>query len=196
MNAQKNEFTRELIISGQQITPGKSMVKVSEQVSYRHFDAAALISEIAETTRIQLGNKPVTVDVTVPVLPVMAASDPIKVRHIITTLVSNAANLTEQGTIGISLSVYGRRLEIGVSDTGIGIKEEHMHKLIAACGLIEEDRTEKPEGIATGLTVSRKLRELVGGTISVTNNHGKGITFLISLPNDNQEMLRSLYRAE
>lgn len=166
------------------------------EVARQDVNALQLISEIAEITRILLGKKPVTVAVTAPGLPVMVNTDPIKLRQILMNLVSNAAKFTESGRIDIALSVLGNCLVIAVSDTGIGIKEEDLHKLFTAFSQVEDAKTKTHEGTGLGLTISKNLAELIGGTISITSTYGKGTTFAVSLPLQNMERQGGLYNAD
>ncbi len=152
------------------------------EVAHQEVNAVPLIAEIAETTRILLGKKPVTVEVTAPAIPVMINTDPGKLRQILINLVSNAAKFTETGRIGITLSILGSSLRIGISDTGIGIQEEDLHKLFTAFSQVEDAKTKQHEGTGLGLTISKNLAELIGGTISITSAYGKGTTFAVSLP--------------
>jgi signal transduction histidine kinase len=169
---------------------------VKSKVAHQHVNAVSLISEIAETTRILIGKKPVSVEVTAPAMAVMISTDNVRLRQILINLVSNAAKFTEQGKIAITLSIIGNWMEIAVSDTGIGIKEEDLHNLFTAYGRIEDAKTEKHGGMGLGLTISKNLTELLGGTISITSIYGKGATFVVSLPMQNMERQGGLYNAE
>jgi len=169
---------------------------VIKKVAYQQVSAVSLISDIAEATRVLIGGKPVSVEVTTPFMDVMISTDNVKLRQILTNLVSNAVKFTEQGTIAITLSLIGSWMEIAVSDTGIGIKEEDLHKLFIAYGRIEDAKTKRYEGMGLGLTISRNLAALLGGTISVTSIYGKGTTFVMSLPMQNMERLGGLYNVE
>ncbi len=151
-------------------------------VAFQEVNVVSLISEIAETARILIGKKPVTVEVTAPTKTVMLNTDPIKLRQILMNLTSNAAKFTESGRIEIKLSVLGSSLAIAVSDTGIGIKEEDLGKLFAAFSQIEDAKTKKHEGTGLGLKISKNLVELIGGTISITSIYGEGTTFVLSFP--------------
>jgi signal transduction histidine kinase len=145
-------------------------------------DVTALITEIADTTRILVGNKPVSVKVSIPITPVTITTDPIKLRQIITNLASNAAKFTESGEITILLNIIGGSLEIAVGDTGLGIKEEDLNRLFTAFGQIEDAKTKQHAGTGLGLTISKNLAELIGGSISVSSTFGKGSTFTVLLP--------------
>ncbi len=155
------------------------------EVSFLEINATALISEIAETTRILAGKKPVTVKVEAPPLPIMVSTDPVKLREIIMNLASNAAKFTEQGEVTLSLSIIGSRLEIAVADTGIGIKEQDIDKLFIAFGQVEDAKTKQHEGTGLGLTISKNLAELINGSITIRSAYGKGTTFVVSLPLQN-----------
>jgi signal transduction histidine kinase len=166
------------------------------EVSCERFDAAALLSEVAETTRVLLGDKPVTVEVSAPSLPVMITTDPVKLRQVVMNLTSNAAKFTEQGHIRLFLSFVGSGLEIAVTDSGIGIKEENLDRLFTAFGLIEDAKTKHHQGTGLGLTISKNLAEVLGGTITVSSIFGKGTTFTVSLPLQHDERRGGLYDAE
>ncbi len=166
------------------------------EVAHQEFNAVSLISEIAETTRILIGKKPVSVEVTALPVPVMITTDPIKLRQILMNLVSNAAKFTESGRIEIMLSILGSSLVIAISDTGIGIKEEDLHKLFTAFSQVEDAKTKQHEGTGLGLTISKNLVELINGTISITSAYGKGTTFVVTLPLLNMEREGGLYNAE
>jgi len=157
------------------------------EVTNRQFAVVPLMSEIADTTRILVGNKPVTVEVSAPALPIMITTDPIKLRQIVTNLASNAAKFTESGRIVITLAIAGSRLEIAVSDTGLGIKEEDLDKLFNAFSQIEDAKTKMHQGTGLGLAISKNLAGLIGGSISITSAFGKGTTFTLSLPIQNIE---------
>ena len=154
-----------------------------------------LISEIAETTRGLVGNKPVMVEVSAPDLPVMITTDPVMLRQIVMNLVSNAAKFTESGKIIITLAIAGSQMEISISDTGIGIKEEDFDKLFTVFSQIEDVKTKTHQGTGLGLAISKNLAELIGGSISLTSDFGKGTTFTVSLPLQNIER-RGLYDTE
>ena len=165
-------------------------------MALQQVNAVTLISEIAETTRVLIKKKPISVEVMAPAMAVMISTDIVRLRQILINLVSNAAKFTEEGKISITLSVIGSWMEIAVSDTGIGIKEEDLHKLFIAYGRIEDAKTKKREGTGLGLTISKNLAELLGGTIAVTSIYGKGTTFVVSLPIQNMERLGGLYNVE
>ena len=166
------------------------------EVIRQNCNASALLAEIAETTRILVGKKPVSVEVSAPAMPIMIFTDPIKLRQIVINLASNASKFTESGRITLTLAIIGSSLEISVTDTGMGIKEEHLDKLFTAFGQIEDAKTKQHEGTGLGLTISRNFAELLGGSISVSSAFNKGTTFTVSLPLQNMDRQGGLYNAE
>jgi signal transduction histidine kinase len=129
-------------------------------------------------------------------MPVIITTDPVKLRQIIVNITSNAAKFTEQGKIMITLGIIGSSLEIAVADTGIGIKQEHLDGLFSAFRQGENAGKTRYEGTGLGLTISRNLAELIGGTILVSSTFEKGSTFIVSLPFRQIERQGSLYVAE
>lgn len=152
------------------------------EVARKEVEVVSLLTEIRETARILLGEKPVSVELATPADRLTFRTDPIKLRQILINLTSNAAKFTDQGSIELKLSPEGGRLQIEVSDTGIGIKEEDLPVLFSAFGQIEDATTKSREGTGLGLAISSNLAKLIGGSISVSSTYGKGTTFILSLP--------------
>ncbi len=151
------------------------------------FDLVSILREVAATTRVLLGNKPVSVEVIAHDGPVVIVSDPVKVRQILTNIVNNAAKFTERGRIVLALGSEKERLKISVSDTGIGIKKDNLKKIFEAFSQIEDAGTKRYEGTGLGLTITRNLLTILGGSISVSSKPGEGTTVDTYLPSKNNE---------
>jgi len=126
----------------------------------------------------------------------MVATDPVKLRQIIMNLANNAAKFTTSGKVSLTLGIIGSSLEIAVGDTGIGIKKEHLSGLFSACSGEENVETKVRQVTGIGLSVSKYLTELLGGTISVTSVFGTGSTFAVFLPLQLGDRLGGLYNAD
>lgn len=146
------------------------------------FDLAALLREVAETTRVLLGDKPVAVEVVSAGEPFPFESDPIKVRQVLVNLTSNAAKFTEQGEIRLALEKQEEGIRLAVSDTGVGIRESDLEKLFTAFSQLEDAKTRRHEGTGLGLTITRQMVGLLGGRIQVDSTYGRGTTFAVVLP--------------
>ncbi len=152
------------------------------EVINEYFDVVAMLREVAETTRVLIGNKPVDVEVIAHDGPVFITSDPVKVKQILTNLTSNAAKFTENGKIVLSLVVEGNHLKISVSDTGMGIKETDLNKLFQPFSQLEYTRNKKYEGTGLGLTITENIVRLLKGRISVSSKFDEGSAFTVHLP--------------
>ncbi len=113
-------------------------------------------------------------------------ADQTRVRQVILNLLSNACKFTENGDVTIEASrdtVGGRGwLSLSVSDTGIGMTEEHMGKLFQEFGQADPSTTRRFGCTGLGLAISRRLCNHMGGDISVKSTAGEGSTFTIRLP--------------
>lgn len=110
------------------------------------------------------------------------SGDPIRLRQIVSNLLSNAVKFTHEGRIVliVKLSILNSQLTITVSDSGVGIPEEEQEKIFGEFARLSG--TEKEEGFGLGLSITRKLIELMGGTLSLKSVPGKGSDFTIVLP--------------
>jgi signal transduction histidine kinase len=146
------------------------------------FDVVKMLREVAETTRLLLGNKPVLVEVIIHDGPIFIESDPVKVRQVGMNLMSNAAKFTDRGKIELKADVQDTMLSLTVRDTGIGIRDEDIENLFTAFNQLEDAMTKRYEGTGLGLTITRNLLHLLGGNITVSSRFGEGSTFTVSLP--------------
>jgi len=115
-----------------------------------------------------------------PRLPVIQA-DPIRLRQIILNLLSNARKFTEAGEIVLGAEVSPPHLHLWVRDTGYGIpidRQEHVFEPFFTEGYTHQ----RPEGIGLGLTITRQLVALHGGSLSLESQPGHGSTFHVYLP--------------
>ncbi len=116
-------------------------------------------------------------------LPQWVAGDPTRIRQILINVLSNALKFTEKGGIRVQLNrlphdVAGELLlRCAVSDSGIGIAPETMNRLFQTFSQIDSSTTRKYGGSGLGLVISKKLARLLGGTMGVESEAGKGSTF-------------------
>lgn len=151
------------------------------------FDVVPLLREVADTTRVLLGGKPIEVIVSTEARVVEMESDPVKVRQIVLNLASNAAKFTQAGRIIIQQTEENGMISIAVSDTGIGIKAADLERLFVAFSQVEDAQTKSHEGTGLGLAISRELAEMLGGRIGVGSEPGQGSTFTVHLPKETRE---------
>jgi signal transduction histidine kinase/DNA-binding response OmpR family regulator len=121
-----------------------------------------------------------------PSLPPLLLGDPGRLRQVLLNLVSNAVKFTEKGEVGVTVSVAspaeGRSdLRFDVSDTGIGIAEDVRERIFESFSQAEASTTRRFGGTGLGLAIARRLAELMGGTISLQSEVGRGSVFSVHI---------------
>ena len=105
-----------------------------------------------------------------------------RVEQILINLLNNAVKFTESGSIRVDIRRKDQMVETRIIDSGIGIKPEDMDKLFKAFQQIDTGLTRRYEGSGLGLSICKKLVEMMGGHIWVDSDWGKGSTFGFMLP--------------
>ena len=113
-------------------------------------------------------------------------SDPLRLRQVLTNLLSNASKFTSKGSIELSYVVNDlnqpKKLEFCIRDTGIGIPAD-MHELVfERFRQVDDSHSRKFGGTGLGLAITKKLVEMSGGSIHLESEPGKGAAFYFSLP--------------
>lgn len=111
-------------------------------------------------------------------------SDESKVSQILRNFISNALKYTERGEVRVTARLVPDRtaVEFSVSDTGIGIPEQHLDRIFDEFVQIENPLQRAAKGTGLGLPLSKRLAELLGGRISVQSRLGLGSTFVLTIP--------------
>jgi signal transduction histidine kinase/CheY-like chemotaxis protein len=105
-----------------------------------------------------------------------------KVAQILRNLISNALKFTENGEVRLKARRDGDAVVFSVSDTGIGIAAADQERIFHEFAQVENAAQRRTKGTGLGLPLSRKLAELLGGTLTVTSELGVGSTFTLKLP--------------
>jgi two-component system sensor histidine kinase/response regulator len=121
-----------------------------------------------------------------PSLPQDLVGDPLRLGQILTNLVSNAVKFTEKGEVRVHadlLEETGDRVQLrfAVSDTGMGMTPEQSAKLFQPFTQADMSTTRKHGGTGLGLTISRRLVELMGGQVWLDSKEGIGTTFYFTV---------------
>ena len=145
----------------------------------------SVIQEVAGTLRPMADAKGLTFTFDVPVQDLLVNTDRRALSQILLNLAFNAIKFTQKGEVKIVLhrQNYNGRMqtELGVIDTGIGIKPEDQAKLFHAFTQVDASSSRRYEGTGLGLHLSQKLAELLGGRISMQSEYGKGSEFTLVL---------------
>ncbi len=129
-------------------------------------------------------------------LPAIIVGDPGRLRQIINNLLSNAVKFTEVGEVLVSVqdashsdSPKDRRLRLSVRDTGIGIPADKQLQIFAPFAQEDSSITRRFGGTGLGLTITRRLCDLLQGSISMASEPGRGSEFVVELPFEVDESL-------
>lgn len=162
------------------------------------YEFASVINDVYNIIKKRAEDKGIEIKIDVdPTIPSVLYGDEIRIKQVITNLLTNAVKYTEQGSITLSVkktkegellkghSKFEREacfrnpveLNIAVTDTGIGIKEEDRDKLFLAFQRIEEKKNRTIEGTGLGLNITASLLRLMGSELNVESTYGEGSTF-------------------
>ena len=114
--------------------------------------------------------------------PEYILADGLRIRQILTNLLSNSLKFTIQGEVRADLSLNEQGFEIRISDTGIGMSEEQVERIFSAFGQADGSITRQFGGTGLGLTITQSFVNMMGGTISVESKPGDGTVFIVQLP--------------
>ncbi len=164
------------ILNVSQIESGNVELTISE------YNPQELLNEVIELNRKRIGNKDIKLKSNLKVLPYKFYGDKDKVKQIVSNLLSNAIKYTEKGAVEIIANCTKDsdesdigNFEIIVKDTGKGISKEDMSLIFDKFGRIEKDSATL--GLGLGLSITKSLVNIMGGTITADSELGKGSTF-------------------
>ncbi len=147
------------------------------------FDLRSTVEELLGALAVRAAEKRLELACRIaPEIPDLLNGDPLRLRQILVNLVANALKFTQRGEVLVEVRQASRtdaqvELEFSVSDTGIGIPTGKLKSIFEAFGQADTSTTRKYGGTGLGLTISSRLVQLMGGTIAVQSEVGRGSTF-------------------
>ena len=166
------------ILDFSRIEAGKMEIRPVE------YDLSYLVNDLVNMAKPKAEKKGLTLAVDLDRnTPAMLIGDEVRIRQILTNILSNALKYTEQGsiTLGIGFSETGEPdsilLRVFVRDTGIGIKPADMEKLYVEFERIDEQKNHSIEGTGLGMSITRNLLERMGSCLMVESVWGEGSVF-------------------
>ena len=148
------------------------------------FDAREIVDETVKRYQRTLTEKNLNLTIDIPEDGASIISDRSKVERIFQNIFNNAAKFTSVGEIRVKARVSGNQgiLDLEVSDTGIGIDKSKMDSVFEPFQQADNSIHRSFSGLGLGLTVARRMTELIGGTIQVKSEPGLGTTVLMRFP--------------
>jgi PAS domain S-box-containing protein len=136
----------------------------------------------ADLVRKQVKEKGLAMHVDAPEVPVRVNTDPKAFHRILSNLLSNAVKFTNEGHVRVALHPEAEEVIITVEDTGIGIAPDEVDRVFDEFAQESEGYTRAYEGVGLGLPITKRLTELLGGSIAVDSVKGDGTVFTVALP--------------
>jgi signal transduction histidine kinase/ActR/RegA family two-component response regulator len=153
------------------------------------FDPAELVREVTGLHRHAAEKKQLAIDIALDeATPPWVASDPIRIRQVLGNLINNAVKFTPSGAITVALATRPGPdastvlLSFAVTDTGIGISEEAQRQLYEPFIQADSSISRQYGGTGLGLTICKRLVELMHGEITCTSEPGQGTRFAFEIP--------------
>jgi signal transduction histidine kinase len=153
-----------------------------ERATYHHVDVDELLDSVASMAEPLATAKGLEFKLNRHGGHVEMETDPIKLRQILLNLLSNAVKYTDRGTVSLKSDAHDGVVTFQVTDTGVGLREEHFEKIFEPFWQVEETTTRRSGGTGLGLAVTRQFVDLLGGKISVESRIGEGSAFTVTLP--------------
>ncbi len=146
-------------------------------------DLPELLKQVATQFRPRAREKNVELLLRVDAaLPITIVGDPLRLRQILTNLVSNAVKFTGQGEVILTARAVGESIQFEVSDTGIGIAQEDQRRIFEPFTQAEDSIERRFGGTGLGLAIATQLTTLMDGQIQVESLLGAGSTFRLQIP--------------
>ncbi len=160
------------------------------EIVEKSYQLASLLNDEVHLLQKRAEKKNLCVTVSIDEsLPSALVGDDMRIRQVITNLVTNAVKYTKEGSI--AFTAYGEWrdyenfvLKIAVQDTGVGIRKEDQERLFQRFVRFDIQKNRTVEGSGLGLAITKRLVDLMHGEIRVESEYGKGSTFYVSLPQE------------
>jgi signal transduction histidine kinase len=155
------------------------------------FNLGELLDQMRSDYRVPDVKKDLKLIWDYPAVSTLITSDSAKLKQILQNLINNAFKFTEEGSVKVSVQVVQefqprgkplRRAEFKVSDTGIGIPKDMLECIFNKFQQLDGSTTRLYGGVGLGLYIVKNFTELLGGTVRVESERGKGTTFIVTIP--------------
>ena len=150
------------------------------------YDMPSLINDAVQLNIVRIGSKRIEFCLVVDEnLPSRLLCDELRIKQILNNLLSNAIKYTEKGEVTLSVNCQAAgeeaMLSFSIKDTGQGMKEEDRKKLFSEYTRFNESANRAVEGTGLGLNITKRLVEMMDGTITVESEYGSGSTFMVTI---------------
>ena len=147
------------------------------------YDVSSLVNDIVNMIRIRAEKKKLRFIYEIDGnIPSMLYGDDVRIRQVITNILTNAVKYTPEGYVRLRMKVVNiendiLHLEVSVTDTGIGIRKEDMDKLFMSFQRLDQEKNRSIEGTGLGMSIVQRLLNMMGSELKVSSVYGSGSTF-------------------
>lgn len=152
------------------------------KLDVRRLNVAGHVRAVADCFAVSAEQKGLDLMIHVPDDPVESELDPASLHRVVQCLVENAVKFTSVGYVAVDVTADESHAFIRVRDSGIGITESFLPHVFSEFRQESMGHARAYEGSGLGLSVTKRLVELHGGSVSVQSRHGEGSTFTVSFP--------------
>jgi len=157
------------------------------------YETGSLFNDVVNGIEVRAAEKSLELITEIsPEIPSVLEGDDVHFRQILNNILSNAVKYTRKGSVKLTVTSENEDgmcyLHVSVKDSGIGIKEEDMGMLFESFSRVDVARNRNIEGTGLGLPITKRMVELMGGTLNVKSEYGVGSEFCFVLP---QKILNS-----
>ena len=153
-------------------------------------DVRVLVCEVVDEFKALAAEKRLALECTVPSTALQATTDALRLRQILYNLLDNAIKFTNAGTVSAGAWGDAQRLALEVRDTGIGIAPADVPLIFQDFRQLDGKSTRHFGGCGVGLALTKRLLDLLGGSIEVESQPGHGSCFRVSLPTSPPDAMR------
>jgi len=179
------------VIDLSKVEAGKISARTSD------FQLAEMLEGAVQDNRLAAEKKGLAIEVNLPDEPVVMFTDRHRLLQCVLNLISNAVKYSKQGTISLSARQQDEDVIIAVQDTGIGMSTDEVARLFKPFVRIDSELTIIAGGTGLGLYLTQKLmQEVLGGTVAVESQPGKGSCFTLRLPREHKRCQEPLSSAD
>ncbi len=159
-----------------------SQLEETERIELEKVNLGQLLETIRKLFEQRLKEKGLvfTIDIAQDVSSITA--DPFKLEQMFINLIDNAIKYTEKGEISLTAEPHDSSAKIRLTDTGVGIPEQHLTRIFERFYVVDKSRSRKMGGTGLGLSIVKHIVQAHNGTIEVSSEVNKGTTFTIILP--------------
>ncbi|GGY77645.1 hypothetical protein GCM10011613_22780 [Cellvibrio zantedeschiae] len=152
------------------------------QLDLTEVKLSSLVDDAVGTVKPLLEKNDIQLKTDVDDGSLLPVADPEKLLHMMINLLGNASKFSPKGLVTLKAYNEGHRIFISVADTGIGMSLEQQQHIFDPFRQADSSTTRKFQGSGLGLSITRQLCEMMGGTIEVQSQLGAGATFIVDIP--------------